>query len=81
MVALARGVANKIDGGDFKGANKMTFSDDKPADFSVETFRVLQAKHPPAHPDSSFPPPPKVQLVAQVATSPASEGPPSAFGR
>ena len=32
------------------------------ADFSQDTFNVLQAKHPPPHPDSDIPPPPPPNL-------------------
>ena len=62
MFALARRVANKIEEGDFKGAIRLASSDDMVADFSVETFNALQAKHPPVHSDSNFPPPPATDL-------------------
>ena len=57
MFKLARSVATKIDEGDFSGAITLASSDDVLADFDEDTFKAMQAKHPPPHPDSYIPPP------------------------
>ena len=54
---LAKRVSSKLEEGDFKGAVQITCYEDTMADLNEETLSALQAKHPPLHPDSSFPAP------------------------
>ena len=54
---LAKRVSSKLEEGDFKGAVRITCSEDMMADLNEETLSALHAKHPPLHPDSSFPAP------------------------
>ena len=51
---LAKRVSSKLEDGDFKGAVRITCSEDTMADLNEETLSALHAKHPPLHPDSSF---------------------------
>ena len=55
-MSLAARVSVKIEEGDFKGTIRLAGSDDKVALVSESTFRELQQKHPPIHPESSIPP-------------------------
>ena len=52
---LAKLVAAKINDGDVKGAVRLACSDDVLAPHTQSTLETLRAKHPPLHPDSSFP--------------------------
>ena len=55
MKALANKVSAKIEEGNFKGAIRLICSEDKIADYSEDTFKILQQKHPKPHPDSDIP--------------------------
>ena len=63
LANLAKRVSSKLEEGDYKGAVRLFCSDDTIADINHETISALQTKHPKAHPDTSFPPPPEPSVV------------------
>ena len=69
MQLLARKISIKIEEGDFRGAIRLTSSDDILADFNDDTYNALIAKHPPAHPDSQTPPSPAVSVQEVLEVS------------
>ena len=70
MQLLARKISIKIEEGDFRGAIRLTSSDDILADFNDDTYNALIiAKHPPAHPDSRTPPSPAVSVQEVLEVS------------
>ena len=62
---LAKRLSSKLEDGDFKGAVRITCSEDTMADLNEETLSALHAKHPPLHPDSSFSSPLEIPTVAR----------------
>ena len=52
---LARRVSEKLEEGDFKGAVRLTCSEDTIASDSEATIAALRSKHPDPHPESIFP--------------------------
>ena len=60
-------VSAKLEEGDYTGAVHIACSEDSIAVINQETLSELKAKHPPAHPDSSFPPAPESpMLLAEI---------------
>ena len=52
---LSARVSSKLEEGDYRGAVRLTCSEDVIADHSDSTLEALRQKHPPQHPDSSIP--------------------------
>ena len=52
---LATQVSSKLEEGDYKGAVRLTCSEDTIAVINDENLSAIRAKHPPRHPDTSFP--------------------------
>ena len=50
---LAKRVSEKMEEGDFKGAVRLTCSEDSIASNSEDTIAALRSKHPPSHPEST----------------------------
>ena len=64
---LAERVSAKLEEGDYTGAVRIACSEDSIAFINQETLSELKAKHPPAHPDSNFPPAPESPaLLAEI---------------
>ena len=64
---LAERVSAKLEEGDYTGAVRIACSEDSIAVINQETLSELKAKHPPAHPDSNFPPAPESPaLLAEI---------------
>ena len=57
LSSLARRVSSKLEEGDYKGAVRLSCSEDTMAELNDETLSALKAKHLPSHIDSSFPSP------------------------
>ena len=53
--SLANRVSAKLEEGDFKGAVRLVCSTEPVCRADETSLRLLQEKHPPSHPDSSFP--------------------------
>ena len=68
LKTLASRVSSKLEG-DFKGAVKLTCSEDTIADMSIATLSALQQKHPYPHPDSCIPPLPQDSVAHTVSVS------------
>ena len=51
MTCLPQRVSAKMEEGNFKGAIRLICSEDKIADYSEDTFKILQQKHRKPHPD------------------------------
>ena len=49
---LAKRVSTKLEEGDYRGAVRISCSEDTIAEIDSETLSLLKEKHPPAHPDS-----------------------------
>ena len=69
LKTLASRVSSKLEEGDFKGAVKLTCSEDTIADMSNATLSSLQQKHPSPHPDSCIPPLPQDPVAHTVSMS------------
>lgn len=50
---LAKRVSEKLEEGDFRGAVRLTCSEDTLANNSEDTIAALRSKHPPPHPDTA----------------------------
>ena len=58
LLSLATRVSAKLEEGDFRGAVRLTCSEDSVAEANKSSIAALRSKHPAPHPDSSMPPPP-----------------------
>jgi hypothetical protein len=54
LESLSLSISGKLEEGDFKGAIRLACSEDTVAEYSEANFKILQEKHPDAHPDSLF---------------------------
>ena len=66
---LARRVSSKLEEGDFTGAVRLSASTDTFTEYNDVTLSALQAKHPPAHPQSEIPQKPTANCPPLTATS------------
>ena len=61
LKSLANRVSCKLEEGDYRGAVRLTCSEDSIVELNEATLVALRSKHLPPHPDLCIPPPPEEQ--------------------
>lgn len=66
---LAARVSTKLEEGVFRGAVRLASSAESVCSLNEKSLNLLKEKHPPAHSDATFPPPPSSQVSLTVNSS------------